>query len=70
MKKKGIPFKLGGMGELRISSRSTGMRGAWQLVTDKKRVLIVDRGKTTEADDGYFFSVPIDRNYCQRLLRV
>ena len=70
LKKKGIPFRFGVMGELRIPSRSEGTRGRWRLVTDEKWVLRIDRGVKAEADGGCFFRVPIDRSCCQRMLRI
>ena len=70
LKKKGTPFRCGGMGELRISWRSEGIRGGWRFETEEKCVLRVGRGKNAEADGGCFFRVPIDFNFCHRLLRV
>ena len=45
----------GGLGELRISWRSEGMREECRLVTEEKWVLGVDRGKKIKADEGRFF---------------
>ena len=36
LKKKGIRFRFGGMGKLKISWRSKEMRGGWRLATEKK----------------------------------